>query len=641
MDGEKTSSTMGSVSPKTTLSKDSSKPEKESSGTPKNPINVKTLNSNVEITSPPNISPNENLAQKNVDVSPKENLAVKVTSPPNISPNENLAQKNVDVSPKENLAVKVTSPPNISPKENLAAKTGSPSNLSLQENLDDEPNFNTRETHYWDSDFEVMENSGSELLPLVVYDKAVQPKKAPSQKPVPKGKFVTPEPAPRSPIKAPKPAPKSSTRKRQRSKSPRRKNRHGKAPKKKQKTNPVCDDMNEFAGHKLDESSLLSFSRSADAPSMEETARIIKEHMAAAVSAMPLRQSFPPLVLETPAVKVVGPGKTFPPVKRSKPKQIDPDALKVDQALLAEVQKAGRSIPVDLQNKIAACLLADQYSVKMRVGDFVSTKSFAGKKLVPKLVRAMNLKKAADRVAIKRASVGAAALKEKQSPTEMKPAVFEVTPWDATVAAKLLSLNDEIILKGIQDCVDMSVVADVSVDACLKNLSIACEQRSLDALGKAVVRMRNATTIGQQQENVKLYVAVAVALYDLWRNPDKSSVVLRSMMETKRTCDLSLLEQNLNALVLRFSPRIVLCLPFISGFELENLGRHDTESLNNLINSDRFNNVKASLTRAFVDVGPLIDQLLTAKTGASAKLLDNKSTSHDEDADSEGSEKDD
>jgi hypothetical protein len=85
-------------------------------------------------SSPPNISPNQNLAQKNVDVSPKENLAVKVTSPPNISPKENLAVKigsPPNISPKENLAAKTGSPPNISPKENLAQKTGSPPNKDV------------------------------------------------------------------------------------------------------------------------------------------------------------------------------------------------------------------------------------------------------------------------------------------------------------------------------------------------------------------------------------------------------------------------------------------------------------------------------------------------------------------------------
>jgi hypothetical protein len=295
--------------------------------------------------------------------------------------------------------------------------------------------------------------------------------------------------------------------------------------------------------------------------------------------------------------------------KRRKLQNVGKEHLKVNQDLLKHVEECGAKLDVDEQNRIAACILADHFGIPLAVGDFQTGDVFRAQKLVPEVVKALTRRKALTRITAKRAEKGVSALPSKSVSTKKTDKTLVLSSWSAENVNKLKELAKPEIVEQIQSSVCVSVDNDVSVPMFLDRLKHVASTQNLEELGNSVIRMRCTSSVAQQQQIVKKYITVAAALKDLSGKASKKNEVLRVIQATKANCSVSTLAENLFTLMSRFTPRILLCLPFICGFELENLGQYSPDNLVDLLDSVDFDEVSKTLLEFFETEGELLEKL--------------------------------
>jgi hypothetical protein len=296
-------------------------------------------------------------------------------------------------------------------------------------------------------------------------------------------------------------------------------------------------------------------------------------------------------------------------ISRKKSKKIDTvreDSMRVNQDLLAEVKRRAAYLTVEEQVQISSCLLSDFLGLPIVAGDFVSTSSFGNRALVPEVCRAMTRKKASDRVTKNRAERGVSAKSQRsESNVQRTETQVAVCDWTEQSVSMLLLLQDKNVLEDIYDTVAACVASDVSVDGFLARIRRAASQ-GLDQLGQQVVNIRAVTSIAEKQEQIKMYLAVAAALY---QRTEGTKSVLQKFNASKKGCSVENLSENLELLLSRFSSKILFCLPFLSGFELELLCRKDPTTLEEITTRMPFESISELLNQNFKEFDQVLDSL--------------------------------
>lgn len=335
--------------------------------------------------------------------------------------------------------------------------------------------------------------------------------------------------------------------------------------------------------------------------------------------------STPAVVPHVPSTPAIVPTSRYPATKRRRiEREQETGHVRLDQTLLKRVVESGQNLPLEMQEKIAACLLSDKFSVPMAVAEFRTPDVFVSKKLVAKAVNAMTRKKRIEKLVEARAAAAAAALARdgslenyNESQDEQNegflarrsPGLESVALWTEDAVNNLLLLKDNEFMQNIESVVTVSVVADVSVAGFVSRLEKAASMDSIQSMGKSIAQMRSSTAVAEVQEKMKKYVAVAIAIGDLDRNKKQKQLILNSLKKIGRKRTIANLQSNLKLLMERFTSRILFCLPFIDGFELENLASLSPESLDLLTRGSDFCSVSRNLLLKFVDEGRLLDEL--------------------------------
>jgi hypothetical protein len=345
------------------------------------------------------------------------------------------------------------------------------------------------------------------------------------------------------------------------------------------------------------------------------------------LSAMSGQAVVPPVVPTVSAqfpAPIVVPRRAYSTVKRRRiERQQEVGHVRLDQTLLQKVSEAGSKLSIAQQEKIAACLLSDKFAVPMVVAEFKTPETFVQKKLVSKAVYALTRKKTIERINSRRAAQGASARdraseEDNGEARENVGAVSRVSSrqlvdsseWSESTANNLLLLKNDEFLKNIEDVVTVSVVADVSVAGFLSRIQKVISTDSLEISGGLISQMRSTTAIAEIQEKVKKLIAVSVAVSEMEQGKKQGELILHSLKKTRKKRSVATLQENLSLLVTRFSTRILFCLPFIDGFELENLATLSANSLDQLTQSPSFYGVAPKLLACFTEEGALLDELL-------------------------------
>jgi hypothetical protein len=320
-----------------------------------------------------------------------------------------------------------------------------------------------------------------------------------------------------------------------------------------------------------------------------------------------------PIPVDAPAPKKVDLPRKLPETStRRKPKsKIEDPCAHLDQKLLNELSESLPDLPAETIAQLLACVFADKFKHIFCVGEWRTPEFIVEGGLVEKAMKAYKAMMERDRVAKRRATIGAAALRapaEKvagKSTETTKELVLQT--WNTNCVNQFTEL-DAALIKHVEEAVSASIVADVSITGCLDRLEEASKTRDKLLLADTAEKVVRAAGIAEHQETVKMYLGGAVALSK--RSQKSDAVVLSSLGVSKDQCSLDNMWSNLECLIDRFGRNILFVLPFMDGFSLPELGVADAAELRELLTDAKFNFIKELLDSNFLLLGDQLSGLL-------------------------------
>jgi hypothetical protein len=260
-----------------------------------------------------------------------------------------------------------------------------------------------------------------------------------------------------------------------------------------------------------------------------------------------------------------------------------------------EFLDTSKALPSSIVGKVAACCLSDLFGVKMCSGLFVTPSALSSKKYVPKLVSAL------------RTSANTAA--RKKSRDAKKANQKELVNWDTHGVKSLEKFKDTEFVSKIAGCLKTEVNSKLSLHGFVESVSVAREA-GLAALADMALDLQVTCRVGQLQESSKIAVALASCVND---GSVRQNQMMKLLPVANSRGSLMCLHDNLTVLLQRFGPEILLCLPFLQSFGIENLTCCKADSLRTLVFTDEFNGIKETLESVFAEEHELLSKLFSNK----------------------------